>query len=172
MLTVPGSQLLMRSAKYKVSGDAKEIGLISDTHGLLRPEVPGVLQGVDLIIHAGDIGKPGVLESLSQIAPVYAIRGNNDREQWAKNIPDLMHITIGGVKLYVIHAVQDLAIDPAVEGVDVVISGHSHKPLIQNRAGVLYINPGSAGPRRFKLPIAVGKLRLDGGRISPELITL
>jgi putative phosphoesterase len=149
-----------------------QIGLISDTHGLLRPEVPLALKGVDLIIHAGDIGKAEVLAGLRQIAPVCAIRGNNDREAWARGIADSLTVNIGKLKLFIIHAVQDLDFDPAAAGFRSVVSGHSHKPSVTTRDGVLYINPGSAGPRRFKLPVAVARLRVRSDELVPELLDL
>jgi putative phosphoesterase len=162
----------MRTPRYRITTTAERIGVISDTHGLVRPEVPPVLKGVDLIIHAGDIGKADVLDKLRQIAPVYAIKGNNDRDAWARRVPDTMVVTVGNLRLYVIHAVQDLEIDPAAGGFRAVISGHSHKPSLVTRDGVLYINPGSAGPRRFKLPVCVAKLRVRSGDISAQLIDL
>jgi len=148
------------------------IGLVSDTHGLVRPEALAALQGCDLIIHAGDIGKPEVLDAFKAIAPLVAIRGNNDRESWAKQLPDVLELQINGVKLHVIHNVQELQLNPAEDGVSAVISGHSHKPVMTRRDGVLFINPGSAGPRRFKLPIAVGKLWIDQGKVESKIIEL
>ena len=149
-----------------------KIGLISDTHGLIRPEALAALHGVQLIIHAGDIGKPEVLQSLSEIAPVMAIRGNNDRQDWARRLPDILHLRINGVKLEVIHNLQEIEDKPATRGVRAVISGHSHKPHRVEREGVLYINPGSAGPRRFKLPVAIGKMLLHGRTIHARIIEL
>lgn len=160
----------MQTRRYRITTAVERIGLISDTHGLVRPEVPQVLQGVDLIIHAGDIGKAEVLDKLRQIAPAYVIKGNNDRDAWARRIPDAMVVGIGKLKLYVIHALQDLDMDPAAGGFRVVISGHSHKPSLATRDGVLYINPGSAGPRRFKLPVSVARLDVGNGDVSAELI--
>jgi putative phosphoesterase len=148
------------------------IGLISDTHGLVRPEALAALKGVELIIHGGDIGKAEVLDSLNGIAPVLAIRGNNDRGAWARQLPDVFNLQINGIKLHVIHDVNELAIDPVAHGVGGVISGHSHKPGIVNRDRVLFINPGSAGPRRFKLPIAVGKLFLRRKSLQANIIEL
>jgi putative phosphoesterase len=163
---------MTRTRSYKIKTVVGRIGLISDTHGLFRPEVSPVLHGVDLIIHAGDIGKRDVLDNLSQIAPVYAIKGNNDRDAWARRIPDTMLLHVGRLKLYVIHALQDLRVNPAAKGFRAVISGHSHKPSIAVRDGVLYVNPGSAGPRRFKLPVSVGRLHIRKGKVSAELIDL
>jgi putative phosphoesterase len=146
------------------------IGLISDTHGLVRPQALDALRGVDLIIHAGDIGKAEVLDALGAVAPLHAIRGNNDRGDWAKKLPDTKIISIGGTKLFLIHDVNDLDFDHSERGVAVVISGHSHKPSIVERDGVLFVNPGSAGPRRFKLPVAVGKLQIADGKLKAEII--
>jgi uncharacterized protein len=150
----------------------KTIGLISDTHGLLRPEALSALEGSELILHAGDIGSPDVLENLRAIAPVIAVRGNNDREAWAKEIPEMEVIEIGSVLLYVIHDVQELDLEPASAGFAAVISGHSHRPSITELRGVHFINPGSAGPRRFKLPISVGRLTLSDRGVKAELIEL
>ena len=148
------------------------IGVISDTHGLVRPEAMAALKGVELIIHGGDIGKAEVLLSLSSIAPVCAIRGNNDRDGWAKKLPDVLKLQINGVRVQVIHDVNELESDPSAAGIHAVISGHSHKPTVIERDGVLFINPGSAGPRRFKLPVTVSKLRLGHKRVSAEIIEL
>jgi hypothetical protein len=147
------------------------IGLISDTHGLVRPEALTALKGSELIIHAGDIGKPEVLEALKTIAPVIAIRGNNDRDSWAKGIPDLLDLRINGLKIFVIHNVNELEHD-SVDGFQAVISGHSHKPSVMSRDGVIFINPGSAGPRRFKLPIAVGRLQISGAKMRTKILNL
>jgi putative phosphoesterase len=147
------------------------IGLISDTHGIVRPQALAALQGVDLIVHAGDIGKPEVLASLAKIAPVFAIRGNNDHGPWAESLPDILRLRCGAVSLRVIHNVNE--IDWSTTRRDkAVISGHSHKPVVSEREGVLCINPGSAGPRRFKLPIAVGKLKINGVKIAARIIEL
>ena len=146
------------------------VGIISDTHGLLRPEALAALRGCDAIVHAGDVGKPAVLEQLRQLAPVTAIRGNVDT--WASDLPETAQLTIDGVRLYVIHNVTELAVDPRAAGYDAVISGHSHVPKAEHVNGVLYLNPGSAGPRRFKLPIAVAKLHIGDGGLEAELIEL
>ena len=151
---------------------AQLIGLISDTHGLIRPQALDVLTGVDFIIHAGDIGAPEVIDHLKRIAPVVAIKGNNDRGSWAKFLPDTKLVKTAEAKLYIIHNVKELDCDPVARGIQVVISGHSHKPSVGNRDGVLYVNPGSAGPRRFKLPIAVGKLQVEGMQVRAEIIEL
>ena len=147
------------------------IGLISDTHGLVRPEALAALKGSNLIIHAGDIGKPEVLDVLETVAPVIAIRGNNDRDSWAKGIPDLLDLRINGIKIFVIHNVNELEHD-SVDGFQAVISGHSHKPSVMSRDGLIFINPGSAGPRRFKLPIAVGRLQISGAKMRAKILNL
>lgn len=149
-----------------------KIGVISDTHGLLRPEALSVLQGSSFIIHAGDIGAREVFEQLSQIAPVTAVRGNVDREAWTRRIPETNVLEAGGVPIYVLHDLQQLDLNPEASGFAAVVSGHSHVPKQEIRNGVLYFNPGSAGPRRFKLPISLGRLILSGGRIKAEIIEL
>lgn len=150
-----------------------KIGLISDTHGLLRDEALEALKQCDHLIHAGDIGAPGVLVELERIAPLSAIRGNNDEDrEWAADIPERLLIRFGRVCVYVLHDLKALDLDPVAEGIDVVVSGHSHVPRQELRDGVLYVNPGSAGRRRFKLPVAVGFLQIDGSAVSAELKTL
>ena len=139
------------------------IGLISDTHGLLRPEALSALRGSDFIVHGGDIGEGDILETLATIAPVTAVRGNNDSGAWAECLQENERITLGGIVIHAIHDVGQLRIDPRAEGVDVVVYGHSHKPLVDRRDGVLFVNPGSAGPRRFTLPIAAGELVVERG---------
>jgi len=148
------------------------VGLISDTHGLVRPEALAALAGVDLIVHAGDIGSAAVLGALREIAPVVAVRGNNDREAWAASLPELAKTEIAGVRLCVVHDLKELRLDPTREGIDVVIHGHSHRPSIERLEHVLVVNPGSAGPRRFKLPIAVARLRLGPGGLRAEIVAL
>src|SRR5262245_40973974 len=138
------------------------LGLISDTHGLLRPEACRQLADVDHIIHAGDIGGPDVIAGLRELAPTTAIRGNIDKGQWAADYPTTEWLTLGGRTFYVLHNLNDLDLDPAAAGIDVVVSGHSHQPKIETIDGVLYLNPGSAGPRRFTLPIALATLELAG----------
>jgi uncharacterized protein len=152
--------------------DLHIIGLISDTHGLIRPQAIEALQGVELIIHAGDIGKPEVLSVLKHVAPVAAIKGNIDSGAWAKLLPDTKLVKTGGTRLFIIHNVRELDCDPVARGFQVVVSGHSHKPSVSTRGGVLFVNPGSAGPRRFKLPVAVGKLLIEGNRLNAEIIEL
>ena len=156
----------------KIERKHQRIGLISDTHGLLRPEALAALADSDLLIHAGDIGKPEVVAALKKIAPLVAIKGNNDTDSWARHLPETKKITLGALKLYVIHNVKELSFDPAGRGFRVVISGHSHKPVIQTKDNVLFVNPGSAGPRRFKLPICVGKLIVQGETVDAEIIEL
>ena len=148
------------------------IGVISDTHGLLRPEALAALEGCARIIHAGDIGKPQVLEALERIAPLEVIRGNVDTGDWATALPDRLELELGGVRMIVLHDLKELEGDPAVLGIGLVISGHSHKPRVEQRGEVLYLNPGSAGPRRFKLPISLALLDVEDGRVEVELVTL
>ena len=148
------------------------IGIISDTHGLIRPQALDALRGCDVIVHAGDIGSTQVLDALGAIAPVFAVRGNNDNGEWARSLPDTEVVTALDHTLYVLHDLQQLDLDPAAAQFSVVICGHSHKPHAERREGVLYLNPGSAGPRRFNLPIAVAKLRLQDRSIEHELIEL
>jgi uncharacterized protein len=149
------------------------LGIISDTHGLIRPEVHPALRGSDLIIHAGDIGSSGVLDELKQIAPVIAVRGNVDEGTWADPLPEFELIEHHGRYFYVLHNINTLDLDPVAAGIDAVISGHSHIPRNETRNGVLYFNPGSAGPRRFKLPVGLGKIQLlDDGSMCAEWIDL
>ncbi len=148
------------------------IGVISDTHGLLRPEALQALAGSHLIIHAGDVGDPGILEVLRTIAPVVAVRGNVDHGEWASGLPESERIEEGEASIYVLHDVNQLDLDPAAAGIHAVISGHSHKPSMRTQDGVLYLNPGSAGPRRFKLPVTVARLHLRGKRLEAERIDL
>ncbi len=172
-----------------VEPSRRRIGLISDTHGLLRPQAKSFLEGSDHIVHAGDIGDARILEELAAIAPLTAVRGNNDGGAWAQELPLIADLVIGGLRIRVIHILAELA-DPRhvakvadgthAEGAEaltatphrVVVSGHSHKPLIQERDGILYVNPGSAGPRRFKLPIAVGELLMEGTSVSARILEL
>jgi len=148
------------------------VGLISDTHGLLRPEALAFLAGSDHIVHAGDICEPGVLDALAAIAPVTAVRGNNDRGAWAERLRETELVQAGEVWLYAIHDRAQIDIDPVAAGVGVVVFGHSHRPSVEERDGVLYVNPGSAGPRRFRLPISVGELTVLGRSVSARTVEL
>lgn len=148
------------------------VGLISDTHGLLRPEALAFLRGSDFIVHAGDIGDPAVLGELNALAPVTAVRGNNDKGPWAKGIAESEILQVDNVRIYVIHDVAELDLDPVAAGFQVVVSGHSHRPSAQTRNGVLYVNPGSSGPRRFKLPIGVAALDVAGRSVTAMLVEL
>jgi putative phosphoesterase len=148
------------------------VGLISDTHGLLRPQALDFLRGSDHIIHAGDITGPEILAPLAAIAPLTVVRGNNDRGAWARTLPETAVLRLGPVAIYVIHDIKDLPLDPAREGMRVVVSGHSHRPTRRERDGVLYVNPGSAGRRRFTLPISVGELLIEGEQVEARLVTL
>jgi hypothetical protein len=153
--------------------DKYVVGVISDTHNLMRAEALRALAGAELIIHAGDIGRPEVLDALRSVAPVVvAVRGNNDRDPWARAIAETETIEIGEVRLYLLHALQELALDPAASGFDVVVSGHSHRPSVERRNGVLYLNPGSAGPRRFKLPVTVARLTVRGRSCRARIVEL
>ncbi|BAN45978.1 metallophosphoesterase family protein [Metapseudomonas resinovorans] len=145
------------------------IGLISDTHGLLRPQALAALQGCDHILHAGDIGKPEILDALRQLAPLTAVRGNNDQEPWARSIGEIEELWLGKTGIYLVHDQADIPADLGERGFAAVITGHSHKPLITQRAGLLHVNPGSAGPRRFKLPVSVGFLLIGNGEVKAEL---
>ena len=150
----------------------RAVGVIADTHGLLRPEAVATLRGVDAIVHAGDIGARDVLDWLAEIAPVTAVRGNNDRDAWAETLPSTAVLEIAGVRLYVLHNVRELGLDPRAAGFGAVISGHSHQPREEERDGVLFFNPGSAGPRRFRLPVAVGRLTVEDGRVRGRILEL
>lgn len=152
--------------------NAVRIGLISDTHNLVRPEAFAWLAGVQAIVHAGDICKREVLDTLSAIAPVTAVRGNNDKGAWAERLPLSTTLVIEGVAIHVVHDIADLRLSEAGSRIDVVVTGHSHQPALALREGVLFVNPGSAGPRRFKLPVSAGVLLIEGGRARAELHTL
>jgi uncharacterized protein len=156
----------------QLQGDAHVLGVISDTHGLMRAEAIQALDGVEMIIHAGDIGTPEVLEALHAIAPVVAVRGNNDKGEWAHALPETEVVELGNVVLYVLHDVKALDLDPVAAGFHAVISGHSHRPAAAKRQGVLFLNPGSAGPRRFKLPVSVARLIITGDTVDAQLIEL
>lgn len=148
------------------------VGVISDTHGLLRPDALKKLSGVNAIVHAGDVGDPEILARLRQIGPLSAVRGNIDTAAWSKVLPETEVLEIGGLSLYVLHNVQELDLEPSAAGFAAVIFGHSHKPSIEWRKDVLFFNPGSAGPRRFSLPVSVGKITIRNGKVEPELMTL
>ncbi|HET9251520.1 MAG TPA: metallophosphoesterase family protein [Candidatus Eisenbacteria bacterium] len=148
------------------------VGLISDTHGLLRPEAVEALRGVTAIVHAGDVGDPAILEELARVAPVTAVRGNVDGGDLARRLPATAILTVEGVSIYVLHILDDLDLDPGVAGCRVVVSGHTHEPRVLTRRGVLYVNPGSAGPRRFKLPVTVARLETGDGAPRAEIVEL
>ena len=148
------------------------VGVISDTHGLLRPEATAFLTGSDFIVHAGDIGDASVLAALAAIAPVTAVRGNNDKGKWAEAVPEFEVLQVGELLVYVLHDLSELDLDPAAAGFRVVVSGHSHRPSIEERGRVLYINPGSAGPRRFQLPIAAAELEISGDSVHARIVEL
>jgi uncharacterized protein len=148
------------------------IGVISDTHGLLRPQAVETLRGSALIIHAGDVGRPEIIDELRRIAPVVTVRGNVDRDAWADRLPQSEIVEHDGVRLYVLHILEDLDLDPPTAGFHAVITGHTHVPKMETKDGVLYFNPGSAGPRRFTLPISVGRLAISDGKATGELIYL
>ena len=148
------------------------IGAISDTHGLLRPEAVDFLRGCEHIVHGGDIGNANVLAQLAALAPLTAVRGNNDTGKWAEGIPETALVEVAGVRIYVIHDLALIDVDPAAMGVQVVVSGHSHRPKVERRGGVLYLNPGSAGPRRFRLPVAVGEVVVRGGEVEGRVVEL
>jgi len=148
------------------------VGVIADTHGLMRPQAIDALRGCDLVIHAGDIGTPEVLDALRALAPVHAVRGNVDKGSWAAQLPMTEVVDVGGRLLHVLHIVDALDRDPATAGFAAVIFGHSHKPSIETRAGVLWLNPGSAGPRRFDLPVSLARVRVTESGLRPELVTL
>jgi putative phosphoesterase len=148
------------------------VGLISDTHGKLRPEALAALQGCATILHAGDIGRPEVLEGLRRVAAhVIAVRGNVDGE-WANGLPDSTEVEIAGRRILVLHDLKQLVVEPRAAGIDVVVSGHSHQPRVDRRDGVLYVNPGSAGPRRFRLPVALARLEVSPTRLEAAIVEL
>lgn len=151
---------------------AGQIGVISDTHGLIRPEALAALKGSELIIHAGDIGGPRILEALGAIAPVVAVRGNMDGGGWAEALPKTEVVEFGETIIHVIHDLGEMDLDPLAAGFSAVICGHSHRPSIQSRNGILIINPGSAGPRRFELPVSVALIRITGNTLEPMLVEL
>lgn len=148
------------------------VGLISDTHGLLRREALDFLAGSDRIVHAGDIVDPAILDRLGEIAPLTAVRGNNDRGAWTRRVPETAVLEIEGISIYVLHDLAQLGVDPRMAGHRVVVAGHSHRPKVEERNGVLYVNPGSAGPRRFTLPICAGELRVAAGEVTARWVSL
>lgn len=148
------------------------IGVISDTHGLLRPQALDLLRGCDLILHAGDMGSADIIPTLRQMAPVTAVRGNVDAGAWAREFEVEEAVEVGEHSLFMIHDLDDLAFDPAEAGFDVIIYGHSHRPKVETLGGVLHLNPGSAGPRRFDLPISLAKIHLEGGELHTEMLTI
>jgi putative phosphoesterase len=148
------------------------VGLISDTHGLLRPEARAFLIGCDYIVHGGDIGEAKILDELAAMAPLIAVKGNNDSDPWAARLPATELIRVGNVFVYVIHNLAELDIDPGAAGIRVIVSGHSHKPMIEERDGILYVNPGSSGPKRFKLPVSVGEIIVSGSAVRARLVDL
>jgi putative phosphoesterase len=148
------------------------VGVISDTHGLLRPQALEALAGSQLVVHAGDIGSPDILPTLARLAPIEAVRGNVDTEDWARAIPETAVVEVQGRTLYVLHDVKQLDLDPRAAGFATVISGHSHVPAKEMRKGVLYFNPGSAGPKRFRLPVSVGRLWVGSKGIRAEIVML
>jgi putative phosphoesterase len=155
-----------------MSGKETAVGVISDTHGLLRPEAVAALRGSDLIVHAGDVGRPDVLDGLRALAPTHAVRGNIDTAPWASRLPATAVVEVGQLRLWLLHDIAELDLDPAAAGFAAVVFGHSHKPSSEMRDGVLHLNPGSAGPRRFKLPVTVARLRVSGRTIRPEIVEL
>jgi len=150
----------------------KLIGIISDTHGLVRPQAIEALAGVEMILHAGDVGNQQVLDTLNEIAPVVAVRGNNDKGDWAESLPDWEVVEVGDVSIYMVHDVKEIDISPSGAGFQVVVSGHSHKPSVEEQRGVLYVNPGSAGPRRFTLPVTLAHLNVNGKKIKAHIVEL
>ncbi len=148
------------------------VGVISDTHGLLRPEAVSALEGSDLIIHAGDVGKPEVIAALRALAPTFTVRGNIDRGRWADALAMTQRVAVGELSFFVLHEISQLDLDPAAAGFAAVVFGHSHAPSIETRHGVLFLNPGSAGPRRFKLPVAVARVSVSGRQVRPQIVEL
>ena len=149
-----------------------KVGVISDTHGVVRPEAMKALRGVDVIVHAGDVGGSHVLNELGELAPVLAVRGNVDLEPWARGLPDRRRLDLGGAPVLLLHDRAAVGPDPAGKGIRVVVFGHSHRPLAEQQGSVLWFNPGSAGPRRFQLPVSLGLLEIEDGRVSHRLVSL
>jgi putative phosphoesterase len=162
----------MRGGQTREKETQRLIGVISDTHGLVRPEALRALKETELIIHAGDIGTPEVVQALQSVAPVVAVRGNNDKGRWAREFPKTEVVEVEKFLIYVLHDIKELEVDPAAAGFRVVISGHSHRPSVVERDGVLFLNPGSAGPRRFKLPVAVALLQVKDASVDAEVLEL
>jgi uncharacterized protein len=148
------------------------VGVISDTHGLMRPQAVAALRGCDLIIHAGDVGNPGVITQLAGIAPIHVVRGNVDKGDWAAELPLTELVEVGERVFFVLHEISQLDLDPADAGFAAVVFGHSHQPLIETRQGVLFLNPGSAGPRRFNLPVSIARIGMSRARMRPEIVEL
>jgi uncharacterized protein len=148
------------------------VGLISDTHGLLRSQAVDALRGSDVIIHAGDVGNAAIIDGLRDLAPTFAVRGNIDRGDWATALPATQLVEIGELLVYVLHDIAELDLDPPTAGFAAVVFGHSHRPSIETRDGVIYLNPGSAGPRRFKLPVALARVTVSGRQMRPEIVML
>jgi uncharacterized protein len=148
------------------------LGVISDTHGLLRPQAIAALAGSDLIIHGGDVGKPEVIDRLGGVAPTFVVRGNVDTGTWAARLPSTQTVAVGALRFFVLHDIAQLALDPTAAGFAAVVFGHSHRPSIETRDGVLFLNPCSAGPRRFTLPITIARVRVSGQRMHPEIVEL
>jgi putative phosphoesterase len=153
-------------------GDKMLVGVISDTHGLLRPEAVAALTGTQLIIHAGDVGGPEVIDALRKLAPTFAVRGNVDKGDWAGALPMTAKVEVGGLVFHVLHDISELDLDAAAVGYAAVVYGHSHRPSIEMREGVLFLNPGSAGPRRFKLPVSIARVTVSGQQLRPEIVVL
>jgi len=148
------------------------VGVISDTHGLLRPQAVTVLRGSHMILHAGDVGNPAIIDELRKIAPCFVVRGNIDSGPWAARLPITRRIAIGGHKFLLLHQLSLLTIDPAAAGLAAVVFGHSHRPSVETRAKVPFVNPGSAGPRRFNLPVSVARISVSGSRLRARIVTL
>ncbi len=158
--------------RFSMTEKAVVLGVISDTHGLLRPAAVSALIGCDRILHAGDVGAPEILDELRQIAPVTAVRGNVDTEPWARALPETEVVVAGDASIYMLHDLSQLDLKPEAAGFRVVVYGHSHRPKVEEKNGVLYFNPGSAGPRRFSLPVSVGRLTVEAGKVHAELVDL
>jgi uncharacterized protein len=148
------------------------LGVISDTHGLLRSQALAALAGSQIIIHAGDVGTPEVIDRLRAVAPTFVVRGNIDTASWAMHLPSTQAVAVGALRFFVLHDIADLKLDPAAAGFAAVVFGHSHRPSTEMRSGVLFLNPGSAGPRRFTLPVTVARVRIRGERMQPEIVEL